>query len=491
MHLTRRAFMQRSLACTSAAAFPSIITHCSGGNGELDTYGGWKGLQGERTGFFHLEKVNGRNWLITPEGNVFFAVALSHLLSGDTKQAAANVYGGDHDKWVRSSLAIARTMGFNCALGGATSPERNINGFVNLPKAEQIFREDNFPFAAGVILMKHPWEYVEGETLPDIYEPAFIQFVESLAEDVCPKVKDDPLVMGYYYGFGAFNRSQIWVNHHLACPPGSPGREAIVNVLIKRYDDNVQELNNVYGTSFQQMSDLKNTAILEYHQDFERRNFPAVKKRLDARQVADFEAILSEMCTRIYKIAHAAIRRRDTNHLIFGSFVKEHALTAESWKAAAPYIDTIAPQHLHRDMSVNEFADAAGLPAILSDEYFGFFHPNVKHGHAGVVSHDARGDIYRANMMRQYKDPQIVGVTHCACMYDQAGKSAENNKYMQNGFHDIQGNPREYLIAAATEINKAVYTHTLNYATPEELHTIDRALWDTWDKNSTTPQPQR
>lgn len=51
-------------------------------NTELDKYDGWIGIQGEKTGFFHPGKIDGRDWFITSEGNVFFPVALSHLLSG-------------------------------------------------------------------------------------------------------------------------------------------------------------------------------------------------------------------------------------------------------------------------------------------------------------------------------------------------------------------------------------------------------------------------
>ena len=32
--------------------------------------------------------------------------------------------------------------------------------------------------------------------------------------------KDDPLCMGYYYGFGAFNSSDEWVGHHLSLVAG-------------------------------------------------------------------------------------------------------------------------------------------------------------------------------------------------------------------------------------------------------------------------------
>lgn len=448
---------------------------------ELDEYGGWTGIQGEKTGFFYVKKIDGRNWFVTPHGNVFFFVALSHLLSGESDVACENIYGGDREAWVRGSLANARAMGFNCALGGATSPERNLNGFVDVAEAEAVFREENFPFAVGVIVLKHPLEFVEGEVLPDIFFPAFEQVIESRAEAVCPAVADDPLVMGYYYGFGAFNHSPHWVNHHLSLPPESPGRSALIDLLAQRYGDDVRQFNRIYGTDLGQIADLKRAEVLAYDNAFENRNYRAMQKKLDPRQLDDFEAILSLMCVALYKIAHTAIRRWDRTHLIFGSFIKEWALTGDSWNVAAPYIDMIAPQHFNREISVNELADAADLPILMSDDYFGFHYPGEKgNRHAGVTSHDARGDIYRANLMRHYKDPQVLGVTYCACMYDQAGNSLERN--LQNGYYDMQGNPRENLIAAVTDINRAVYTHAPHPGTDEELRALKQTLFDTWDK---------
>ncbi len=94
---------------------------------ELDRFGGWKGKQFKATGFFRAEHDGSRWWLVTPEGNAFFAVSLSHLYSGESNVACQNVYGGDTDAWLKGSLDKAREMGFNCALGSATSPERNLN----------------------------------------------------------------------------------------------------------------------------------------------------------------------------------------------------------------------------------------------------------------------------------------------------------------------------------------------------------------------------
>ena len=38
---------------------------------ELDKYGGTTAIKGKATGFFHIEKIDGRNWFITPDGNAF------------------------------------------------------------------------------------------------------------------------------------------------------------------------------------------------------------------------------------------------------------------------------------------------------------------------------------------------------------------------------------------------------------------------------------
>ncbi len=449
----------------------------------LDPYGGYPGINGEKTGFFHVQKINGRQWFITPDGNVFFPVALSHLYSGESDLAAKNVYGGDQDAWLSDSFAKAKAMGFNCALGSATSPERNLNGFVNVEKVETLFRKHNFPYSVGVILLKHPWEFVDGETLPDIFDPAYEKLIEARAKAVCPKYKDDPLVIGYYYGFGAFNKADQWVNHHLSLPANSPGRVALVDVLVRKYDNDVNAFNSVYGTALKQIADLKDKDLLAYDKAYERRNYPRVKKNLDPAILADFEAIISHMCVTLYKLGHSAIRRHDENHLILGSFIKEWALTAASWKAAAPYVDMIAPQHFNRDIDVNQLANAAKLPIIYSDEYFGFHYPGGTGSlHAGLVSHDARGEVYQANLLRHYKDPNVLGVTYCACMFDQGGNTLAKNN--QNGFYDIHGKPRVDLIKMVTEINKAVYEHTPNPGSVAELKKLRSALFEAWDKHS-------
>jgi hypothetical protein len=306
--------------------------------------------------------------------------------------------------------------------------------------------------------------------------------IESRAREVCPKYKENPLVMGYYYGFGAFNSAAVWVNHHLSLPPESSGRNAVVDLLTTRYQNNVSAFNELYGLSLKEISDLKEKEILEYDEAFEMRNYESNKESLDSLKLADFEAIISHMCVSLYKIAHDAIKKYDENHLIFGSFVKEWALSPESWKAAAPYIDMISPQHVNRDISHLEAAQAAGIPVLMSDDYFGFYYEHGRPSHAGLISHEARGEVYKANLMRQYKDPMVLGVTYCAAMYDQSGKYTRGWK-ADNGFYDVDGNPREDLIKEVSKLNKELYLHAAYPASTEELEKLDKVLFDAWEKN--------
>ena len=46
---------------------------------EYDIYGGWQKLQGKKTGFFHTEKISGKWWIVSPEGNAFFSKGVNSV----------------------------------------------------------------------------------------------------------------------------------------------------------------------------------------------------------------------------------------------------------------------------------------------------------------------------------------------------------------------------------------------------------------------------
>src|SRR5688572_33403990 len=45
----------------------------------LDRFGGWTGATRKATGFFRLEKSDGRWWMITPDGHPYFNIAATSV----------------------------------------------------------------------------------------------------------------------------------------------------------------------------------------------------------------------------------------------------------------------------------------------------------------------------------------------------------------------------------------------------------------------------
>ena len=45
----------------------------------FDRYGGIKSIRATETGWFHAERIDGRDFLVTPEGHGFFALGINHI----------------------------------------------------------------------------------------------------------------------------------------------------------------------------------------------------------------------------------------------------------------------------------------------------------------------------------------------------------------------------------------------------------------------------
>lgn len=53
-----------------------------------DEYGGYTALQGDATGWFHTEIIDGRHWLVTPDGHGFYFTGVEYIQITDDTQAA-------------------------------------------------------------------------------------------------------------------------------------------------------------------------------------------------------------------------------------------------------------------------------------------------------------------------------------------------------------------------------------------------------------------
>src|SRR5450756_1967862 len=82
--------------------------------GDYDTYGGWMKLKGEKTGYFHTQQINGRWWLVTPEGNAFFSKGVDNVSYAPESDNAPKA-PADPAAWAKAASRQLREWNFNTA----------------------------------------------------------------------------------------------------------------------------------------------------------------------------------------------------------------------------------------------------------------------------------------------------------------------------------------------------------------------------------------
>ena len=131
----------------------AILAGSPAQSAELDSYGGFTDVKGEKTGFFHTEKIDGRWMLVTPEGHGFWGIGMSHPVTGWTQGAVTFTYDGDQEAWFRDTIKRMRDLGYNCVWSGPYCPERARSGYVDKRLAEKVFREADMPYGYPVALI--------------------------------------------------------------------------------------------------------------------------------------------------------------------------------------------------------------------------------------------------------------------------------------------------------------------------------------------------
>lgn len=449
----KTAFMIMNSRTFILALLTSIVFSLSASAQELDTYGGFTDIKGKKTGFFHPQKIDVRWWLISPEGNGFFGIGLSHPVTGFSKGTVTYSYNGDQESWLRDGIKKMRELGYNCVWSGPYSTERARFGYVDYALAERVYREEKIPHAIHLPIIKHQVELKPGEKRPDVFSDEYAEFVRKNVTRYVTPNKDNPWIMGYYYGFGSFMRSGLWINETLDRKPGSPGREHLISTLEKRYDGDIQKLNGVYGKAYQSFDDLRKKCDLAYPKGY----FTYSKNKNIA---ADQEALIAEIVVRVNQLGHGEIRKVDSNHMVLGCYVKGVTYSAELWKRITPYIDVLAPQHFSETHKIKPVVESTGLPALLSDQVFGNVYSEtlLRLGKTPgpVPDHLDRRVLYHLLSRCLAADPDFIGVSFCACLHDNSHTVAAYDRG-QPGFFTIDNEPRSKTIRTAKEANAFIY----------------------------------
>ena len=248
--------------------------------------------------------------------------------------------------------------------------------------------------------------------------------------------------------------------------------------LEQRYRGDIAKLNAVYRTSFASFEDLRKNGSLTYP-----RWISAVKAGgpLPAQAgskdiLADAEALLGAIVEQLHKVSH----RRDPQARLesHGARVlrQTHDVHERNLKRIAPYIDVLGPQDLSDVNPIGAGVAATGAPAVLSDQEFGNVYPLALQGKAGasgaVPDHVDRRVLYDLLAGRIARDPNFIGVSYCAVLFDQSHWRRPYDRG-QPGFYNIDGEPNRSLVETVRSANRRIFDavrEPLDQQSIDELH---------------------
>lgn len=323
------------------------------GQASLDPYGGFTGLKGSNeSGFFRVERLGDRLFLVTPDNHAFLSAAVTTALFNDrwggycpplesypTPYGNQAKYDGDRNAWCESLKSNLTRWGFN-GLGCWCDP--NVEGLTENVSCLFI---TSHAYRRGVARI--------GRDFPDVFDPRFAEAAEDRAKSLA-RFSDSR------YRIGAFPDNELgwvgadyWGNQNgptlpdgfIALDAGVPGKRHWADVFLRNKYGTITKLNGAYGTSFEDFTGEGST-LINVDTLANSSEHPAI-----ARDKADFTEAVAD---QYYRVVSSAMRRHDPNHLVFSARwalwttafhvnFKEHQTYNERiWKAAGRYCDIIA-----------------------------------------------------------------------------------------------------------------------------------------------------
>lgn len=382
-----------------------------------DGYGGFSNTEAKATGFFHVEKMDGRWWFVDPDGHLFFSSGVNGVgaFSGTRVQGRedlfaalppANLFSGAmpgrspagsfytwnlqrrfgddwRGKWAELTTKRMATWGFNSMHNwGATNQS-----------------EPRVPYA----LMMRGWQTTNSIMgLPDVYAADFARRVDDAAASQLEPRKNDPWMLGFFIGN----------------EPPWPGREsALCDAILAGPESEIQKR-------------LK-TELADGDTPERRKSFA----------LAAFQTYAETI--------NAAVRKHDTSHLNlgirFGGEPKDDVLkAARGFDVFSVNIYSYAPS----PKTLDHIYSIAQRPILIGEFHIGAPERGMASGLVQAMSQEERGVAFRYYVEQCAAHPDVVG-THWFQWLDQPVTGRNDGENYNIGFIDVTDQPYAELVAAA------------------------------------------
>lgn len=269
---------------------------------DLSPYGGMKARRVKATGFFHATKVDGRWWLVDPDGCLYLnkAVVSVNMLRTPGAQSALKEKFGSETGWATATTTLLREHGFN-GLGAWSDTDRLRAVASPLPYTRIWNFMSGYGKKRGGTFQK-PGHTGYPKDCIFVFDPEFEGFCDEHAKQLAA-TKDDPWLLGHFSD-NELPLKRAALTNYLSLPPTDAGHQAALSWLRARH-----------GAA-------------------------ATAKEVTEQDELEFLALVVD---RYCRIVSKAIKKHDPNHIFLGSrFHGSDVSRPEIFRAAGPYLDVVA-----------------------------------------------------------------------------------------------------------------------------------------------------
>jgi hypothetical protein len=464
---------------TERAAQEAADLAAKPGPADRDQYGGWTaGPRLKATGFFRVEKHQGKWWLVDPEGRLFWSHGIDcvrmeastpisdresyfrNLPATDSPLAkfygsgsfAAHGYYQDKAKFKTYDFAPAnllRKYGDKYPQAYADITHRRLkswgmNTIANWSDSN-IYLLRRTPYTATISFRSKVVEGSKGYwgKFHDVFDPDFAQSMKRAMEKEQGGTVGDPWCIGYYvHNEIAWGDDTSLAVAALVSPPDQAAKGVFLDDLKNKYGT-VDKLNDAWGATHASWDALRQST-----------NTPAI-----AKAGADLRAFYTKFAETYFRVIRAELKQAAPNQLYLGcrfAWVNDLAATA-----ATKYCDVISYNRYDYSVEKHRLPGNIDLPTIIGEFHFGaldrgMFHPGLKK----TANQQDRALKYKEYVQGALRNPQIVG-THWFQYKDQATTGRSDGENYQIGFLDICDTPYPETIQASRYVGDGIYQYRL------------------------------
>ncbi|MHC4678885.1 MAG: beta-galactosidase [Planctomycetota bacterium] len=449
------------------------------GPAERDEYGGWTaGPTLEATGFFRVQKYEGKWWLVDPDGRLFWSHGIDCVRAANAtpisdrehyfrnlpgpESAFAQFYGTgawaphgyykDHSPYKSYDFSrgnFLRKYGRDWAQAFAAITHSRLkswgmNTIANWSDPD-IYLMRETPYVCTISYRARTLEGSEGYwgKFYDVFDPSFRQALRQRLASEEGRSAGDPWCIGYFvHNELAWGDEVSLALAALISPAEQPAKKVFLEDLKAKYAT-IEKLNAAWGTDHATWD-----ALLESRQAPDRE-----------KAWADLTAFYTKTAETYFATIRDELREVAPNQLYMGcrfAWVNDRAA-----RAAAKFCDVVGYNRYRYSVEDHRLPDGIDKPTIIGEFHFGALDRGMFHtGLRKTANQQDRADKYKSYVRGALRNPYIVG-THWFQYKDQATTGRGDGENYQIGFLDICDKPYPEIVLASRDVGDDLYEYRL------------------------------